>query len=280
MKNYLGVDIGNSGLRVAKLDLSQNLIGETIRVHWRSSPHSPSSGQAIRKYLPGETDWLSEIESLLNCETSSEWLISSVRADALQVLLDALQQSSQAQSSHRIDYQSFSSVNYQIDVTEPSKVGVDRLLAGYASCGLTDERPMIVIQAGSAVTVDLISGSKAAGQDVFEGGAIVPGVPMMLRLLGAAADQLPQLDADELTEMPTLPGKNTEEAMICGAASALVGGVRDLVARYREKYGKTTPIILSGGDGMRIAPFLDGPLSVQQDLVLQGLMAMARAKKW
>ena len=97
----------------------------------------------------------------------------------------------------------------------------------------------------------------------------------MLRLLGKGADQLPEIDADDLLELPKLPGKNTEDAMTCGAAFALVGGVSLLIANYRTQYGSEVPVILSGGDGMRLAPYIPQPLIVRSHLVHRGLLRLA-----
>lgn len=101
---------------------------------------------------------------------------------------------------------------------------------------------------------------------------------MMLRLLGKGADQLPEITAAHLLGLPDLPGKNTEAAMICGAASALVGGVSHLVGRYRQQYGHSIPIIISGGDGMRLSPYLTAPLVIKDHLVHRGLMRLAELR--
>jgi pantothenate kinase type III len=98
---------------------------------------------------------------------------------------------------------------------------------------------------------------------------------MMLRLLGRAADLLPVVEASELGDLPPLPGKNTEGAMLAGASSSLVGGVRHLVQRYRQRYGADVPIVISGGDGPLLAPHLAQPLHVVPHLVLEGLRILA-----
>jgi type III pantothenate kinase len=202
-------------------------------------------------------------------------LISSVRRDAQQVLVDYLQ-SSERNNLRIID---FRSLPLKINLEYPERVGIDRLLAAFAASEVTDERPLIVIQAGSAVTVDLVDalgqgGTISDSAISFEGGAILPGVPMMLRLLGKGADMLPEIDADDLMELPSLPGRNTEQAMLCGAASGLIGGVQHLVRRYREAYGASIPVILSGGDGMRLSPYIDQPMTVVPHLVQRGLLKL------
>ncbi len=318
MPTCFGVDIGNSGLRIALLDLAHRELGSMLRVNW-----CPADSQAIRRcsqeadrYLPDDNAWIKHIEQFIASTApdrslhSHRWLISSVRRDALVVLQNYLQQVNCHHFCHCIEVVDYTQIPLALDVDFPERVGIDRLLAALAATDLTASRPAIVVQAGSAVTVDLIqswpdaprrqaacpspslspdSPSRDYAQQqstphttqqhhllgTFAGGAIVPGVPMMLRLLGKGADQLPEIDADDLLELPKLPGKNTEEAMTCGAAFALVGGVSLLIDRYRKQYGSAVPVILSGGDGMRLAPYIPQPLIVRPHLVHRGLLKLA-----
>ncbi len=288
MQQILGVDIGNSGLRLARLDLSQGRVGEMLRINWcpANSDNIRRCGQPSRRFLPDDPAWLDELDPFLanlatdNLATTTNatpipprCLLSSVRRDALQLLQQHLRQRWQ----HTVQVVTCDMLPLQIEVEFPQQVGIDRLLAALAALQLTPARPLVVIQAGSAVTVDLVSAPKENNAEgCFEGGAIVPGVPMMLRLLGQAADLLPQLDADDLLGLPALPGKNTEQAMRCGTASALVGGVIHLVERYRHEYGGELPIILSGGDGMRLSPYLSPPVIVEDHLVHRGLLRLAQ----
>ena len=213
-------------------------------------------------------------------QRSIMWLVSSVRRDALATLHDFVQRF----TNHQLWVINSTHIPLKIDIEFPEKVGVDRLLAALAASQATLQRPCIVIQAGSAVTVDLVARHSTSTQltpqrdnsaDTFCGGAIMPGVPMILRLLGKGADMLPELDADDLTDLPNLPGKNTEQAMLAGAASCLVGGAIHLVHRYRKQWGMETPVIISGGDGMRLAPFIDSPHQVKPHLVEHGLLELA-----
>jgi type III pantothenate kinase len=65
----------------------------------------------------------------------------------------------------------------KIDLPEPAKVGIDRLAAAAATNRLrTPGRPAIVVDCGTAVTVDLLSDA-----GVFLGGAILPGAPLMAK---------------------------------------------------------------------------------------------------
>lgn len=265
----LGVDIGNSGLKLAELSLVDRSLGKLSRINWDFGTR-PEHAESGASYTPGSMDWLPEVGDYLSDEPT-RWFISSVRRDASQVLLARLKDESQ----HEVHIVRHDDLPLEVNVKHPERVGIDRLLAAFAAVQWSPQQPLIVIQAGSAVTIDLVTPATSACTPVFQGGAIVPGVPMMMRLLGEGADQLPKLHADDLTELPEIPGKDTEKAMLCGTSSALIGGVQHLVARYRESFGNQTPVILSGGDGPRIASYLNEPLHVETHLVQRGLLALA-----
>ncbi|MEM7557944.1 MAG: type III pantothenate kinase [Planctomycetota bacterium] len=303
-----GIDIGNSGLRIAELHVARQTIGPRTRINW-SPPGAPAQSEtAAVRYEPADEAWLDELSEFTQVEGAT-WLVSSVRRDAMQVLQESLTSNSQEPKVNLIQVH-HSHLQLDINVDAPERVGIDRLLAGLAGAHFLREQPgfeqyagaAIVIQAGSAVTVDEVSmpsepvdSSSAAQKFSFRGGAILPGIPLMLRMLGAGTDQLPNMNADNLTSLPELPGKNTEEAMLCGAASALLGGVSHVVERYRLSHRRihsqnenspvgqdsapngewNVPVILSGGDGMRISPHLSSPVFVHSDLVLQGLTVLA-----
>ncbi len=277
---YLGVDIGNSGLRVAKLDTVNHALHSLLRVAWRFDEHTAAvvkpghnaPSTELPRYLPDSTDWLVEVEQFIHSVAENlrlVWLVSSVRRDAssrLKQFVDG-RPDDQWHAITRHD------LPLDVHVLQPDRVGIDRLLAASAAASLFQERPLIVMQVGSAMTVDLV-----ANPNRFEGGAILPGVPMMLRLLGQAADLLPSIDAAEIIELPALPGRDTEQAMRCGTASALVGGGQHLVARYRSIFGPNTLVVISGGDGMKLSQHIEPPTKVVPQLVLQGLIPVALQK--
>lgn len=147
-----------------------------------------------------------------------------------------------------------------------SVVGVDRLLAAAAAWNEL-KQACIVIDAGTAVTVDFVD-----GEGVFQGGAIMPGIAAMLRTMAISTDLLP----DEGFEVPTGEpwGRNTIDAMRRGVHAAVSGGAWKLVERYALHYGGFPLVIATGGDAKTL--FDDDELvsRVVPDLVLQG-MALA-----
>jgi len=280
----IGIDIGNSGLRIAELDLANQKIGRRQRITWRhaaaqrASNTSDATDATTRpsepRFAPDSEEWLTVIEQFLRYGTTlksgvirCKWLVSSVRRDALSVLENFVIGRAENGEADVWRVVSRHDLPLKVDVLQPDRVGIDRLLAAAAAAELFSQRPLIVMQVGSAMTVDLVT-----EPNTFAGGAILPGVPMMLRLLGQAADMLPEIDADDLTDMPPLPGRDTEQAMRCGTASALIGGALHLVDRYRQINGEETPVVLSGGDGNRLSLHIPGPVHTVPELVLHGLM--------
>lgn len=309
-QSVIAVDIGNSGLRLANLklppesSLSVDRVTKVERINWKHPPtKSPTPAQAAEAshaYDSSDPNWLTELERILQEVVSSaevnsgpqvlewpdangtnrtvgtdrelpglrrvHWFISSVRRDALALLLSFLS-SRPHFVAHVITYRD---IGFEVAVQFPERVGIDRLLAARAAMAFIADRPLIVVQAGSAITVDWVTADGA-----FGGGAIVPGVPMMLRLLGQTADLLPDVEASELIDLPPLPGVNTEQAMRCGVSSAVVGGAQHLIQRYREQASAAVPVILSGGDGPRLAKHLTPPIREIDQLVLRGIAQVA-----
>lgn len=281
------VDIGNSGARIVALPDIGDVLPEPLRINWQfvasdgstsskaeaTSSKSSSHDDELR-FRPDQSEWVERLNSIADFGSPTQWWISSVNRPASEVLQSFLGKQANCEV-HWINYQT---LPMSVEVDYPARVGIDRLLAALAACHFCDQDRLIVIQAGSAVTVDLVerTGASSFGKPFrFSGGAILPGVPMMLQLLGRAADMLPEIDANDLVNLPELPGKNTEAAMVAGCSSCLVGGVQHLVERYRKQFGLPLPIILSGGDGPLLAPHLSSPIKLVPQLVMQGIRILA-----
>ena len=122
----------------------------------------------------------------------------------------------------------------------PEQVGKDRLANALAYRTLRlpmVKKPGLLVDAGSAMTVDLVD-----GDGVFRGGAILPGLAMMTNSLNYYTTRLPLV---ELPAEPSMqPGRHTAEAIQVGIGAAAIGAIRSL----RQAYGADTQLILTGGD--------------------------------
>ena len=158
-----------------------------------------------------------------------------------------------------------SPIGMDIDYPNPAGIGADRLAnaSGVQRHGV----PVIVVDFGTAVTFDVIS-----GQPAYCGGVIAPG-------LGAMNAWLPQktalLKPIELVEPDAAIGKSTEQAMLSGAVHGYRGLVREIIAQVRQELEGEVRIVATGGDSELIASGLEEIELVDRDLTLEGLRLIA-----
>ena len=158
----------------------------------------------------------------------------------------------------------------EISVEFPDKVGIDRLLASLAAYSLNQQNiPSIVIDAGSAITIDVTS----AGNE-FLGGVIFPGLRMQTGALYQQTDQLPLIDANFTADPPSIIGRNTESAIKSGVFWGAIGSIREIVQRLQSEVGESK-IFLTGGDLETIAHLVPDAEYVP-NLVLSGIAITAR----
>jgi len=157
-----------------------------------------------------------------------------------------------------------------LSLDNTSTVGQDRLLCALGAFGRFKEA-CVVIDAGTAITVDFVDGT-----GVFQGGSIAPGVAMMLRALHEHTAALPMLTPAVPDETRGVFGKDTAHAMQLGVRGAAVGLAQYLIDRYAESYGGYPRVLATGGDAAML--FEDNPLieRVVPDLQLMGLAEACR----
>jgi type III pantothenate kinase len=155
----------------------------------------------------------------------------------------------------------------------PDRVGLDRLAAAVAANVLRKPNcPAIVIDAGSAITVDLL-----AADGAFEGGVILPGFRMSAEAL-YGADLLPLTILSPNDQPPPVVGKNTEAAIRSGLFWGAVGAVREMVNRMSTDLDHSPEIYVTGGDLRQLAEHLGEEAIFVPNLVLSGI-ALAAARE-
>ncbi len=155
----------------------------------------------------------------------------------------------------------------EIRVDYPEQVGTDRLLAAVAAARLrATDRPAIVIDAGSAITVDLLSPDGA-----FQGGVILPGLEMVATAMAEQTDLLPLVRYSMSDEPPPILGKSTAAAIQSGLFWGTVGAVREMVGRLSRELESPPQLFLAGGDASKLAPFLGETDRIIPELVLAGI---------
>ncbi len=146
--------------------------------------------------------------------------------------------------------------------------GIDRLLNA-AAAFQTVQQACIVVDAGTAVTVDFVD-----GQGTFHGGAIAPGARIQLKALHENASALPELKFHK--PGAEVIGRSTAQAMLNGVYHGIRGMVWRLAERYAEDYGAYPIVIATGGDAEML--FKDDELidRIVPNLTLIGIAAAAR----
>ena len=148
----------------------------------------------------------------------------------------------------------------------PSEVGADRIVnavAAYEKFGQDSGRPLIVVDFGTATTLDAIT---AAGE--YLGGAICPGVQISADALFQRAARLPRIDVRKPTRVV---GRTTVSAMESGLFYGYVGMVEGLVRRMSDELGGNAVSVATGGLAEMIAPETTLIQHVDPDLTLHGL---------
>jgi type III pantothenate kinase len=157
----------------------------------------------------------------------------------------------------------------RIAYAEPGRLGVDRWLALIA-VHRHAPGPSLVIDAGTAITYDLL-----LGDGTHLGGLILPGVRMLREAL-IAGTRIPPW-ADQPDPGPGDPAWATDTAgAVAGASLQGPSALAErLWMRLRGRAGTEPRLILTGGDAERLAPLVGVPVRILPALVLQGLALLA-----
>jgi len=248
----IAVDIGNSSTKIGwqfELTDSNELPVAAVTRSFVTGQQPPDE---LRQVLPRE-----------RCR----WHIASVHREGTRILQAWLQ----ANRSHdEIRLLTHHDLPIAARLEFPDRVGLDRLAAAVAAKLLRSSgAPAIVVDAGSAITVDLVAANGA-----FEGGVILPGFRMSAEAL-SSADLLPvaQFSPDEI---PAVVGKSTEGAIRSGLFWGAVGAVREIIDRMSASLDRQPEIFVTGGDLRRLAEHLGDDASFVPNLVLSGIAVAAR----
>jgi type III pantothenate kinase len=170
-----------------------------------------------------------------------------------------------------IQIQDYQQLGLTIAVDFAEKVGIDRLLNAVAARHFaTSGRPVLVIDSGTATTVDRVS-----AEGVFEGGAILPGLELSGLALHHYTALLPQILPEELSPAGVAPqplGRNTRDAIRSGLFWGQVGAVRELIRKLSSREVKPV-VLVTGGAAPLLVPQLQDDFEIHSEeyLPLKGL---------
>ena len=244
----LYIDIGNSFIKIASHvdDVIDNL-----------APSPASSGDNWVTQLRARHDQIDDVISLLNTEMIKMMpvLACSVVENISQLLKQKL--------GKRIHFVQVSDLPAEVlNYNTPQTLGIDRFLACLGAWSLSGNSAVLVIDAGTATTIDLMD-----AEGVFQGGIITAGLRIFEDGLRNHAPALPAVER----EIPSAwPPKNTTQALQWGIAGTYI----ELVNAHVERFKKDWPdaqVWVTGGDAPTLAQIRSVQLHYHPNLVLEGL---------
>ena len=151
------------------------------------------------------------------------------------------------------------------DYEDHKTLGIDRWLTALGAWKLY-QRPLLVINAGTAITIDLIELDRESKAH-FKGGMILPGVAISLAVLNNSTNLI-----DTEIGKSHYPSLNTKDAVTTGIMTSIQGAI-NLVCR---KLPSSLPILLTGGDANLIFEQAEDDwksrIKLEGDLIFEGLM--------
>jgi type III pantothenate kinase len=228
------IDIGNNS---AKFFLFQ---GEQLILHTRKSNSS--------------FEVIDEWNRLYNIEKA---IISSVIAES-----DEMAAGISKLQCPIIRFNNCMPLPLEINYRTPETLGSDRIAAAVGAWYEAPGRNMLVIDAGSAITIDFI------GKDgKYNGGNIAPGIKMRLKALHEYTDRLPLIEKEGDT--PAL-GYNTETAIRSGVINGICHEIDGYINEFMQKYCDVL-VFLTGGDEKPLKNRIKNRIFADKYLVAKGL---------
>lgn len=238
----LAVDIGNSSVKIG-------LIGSSTIV--KSHTFKELEGDDLKQFVSGYEIVSSGIASVVPERTPRILnLLSGISGNPPLIVGPDLK------------------LPFDMGYLSPETLGADRLAAAVAGRTLfPDDRCIVIIDAGTAVTFDVIS------DGVFLGGSIGPGPDLIRKALARETAQLPEINP---ILPPSIIGRTTEECLQSGVMGGFLESAKGLLKRISAELSEKPRVLLTGG----WASFLEGRLGitavVEPHLVLYGIRDLLR----
>jgi type III pantothenate kinase len=270
----IAVDVGNQRMKFGRFEAADWGRGLPEPAATLAVAGEAAEFEALGEWLEGQDALPDAARGRVLHSPVFSWWVGSVNRPASGRLLDWLRA---RRPEERVTLLAAGDLPLPVALERPDMVGIDRLLDAVGANRLRAAgRPAVVVDVGTAITVDLLSAGGA-----FLGGAILPGIAMSARALHAFTDLLPLVEIAELAAPPPVLGRATIPAIRSGLFWGAVGAVRELVARLSEQSGGEAEVFLTGGAGPAVAALLGPSARHVPHLTLAGIaLAAAGSGQW
>ena len=212
----------------------------------------------LREHYTFLSDHADAITGLLDSAGPfSRCMVSSVGAAENRLAEDL-----KARSQLYLELHSDTPLPFANSYATPETLGKDRLCAASGAHYLHGGRPLLILDAGTALTIDLTS-----AEGTFLGGIISPGLRMRAQALHQYTRRLPLAT---LTDCPEFPPVTTADALNAGIINGIIfeteGHIRRCLGRFAD-----LQVVATGGDLNLFEKFLNYHIFAEPHLVLYGL---------
>lgn len=165
---------------------------------------------------------------------------------------------------HLVVLSSSTPLPFVVDYQTPETLGKDRLAAAAGVIDLLPTRNVLVVDAGTCITSDIVT-----AEGVFRGGSIAPGLRMRLQAMHHFTARLPLMEPEWDLELGRL-GDSTSQAMQQGALWGAVMELEGMIHRFSPKF-QNLEVVLTGGDAQFFVKNIKTKIFAHPNLVLFGL---------
>ena len=144
----------------------------------------------------------------------------------------------------------------------PETLGQDRIAACVGANFLMPDTNLLVIDAGTAITYDIVN-----AKNQYVGGNISPGLEMRKNALHNFTQKIPLI---EITELVPAFGATTNEAILAGVVNGLIYEIEGYISLTSNVYPKLS-VFLTGGDAFYFEKKLKSTIFANENLLLVGL---------
>lgn len=247
----IAIDIGNSAAKWT----TSGCTGELSRISLKQS------------------DWADHlVDQASSDDSASQFRIASVNRPMAKLLVSRIEATRPQATIWQI---SNHDVPMIARVASPDRVGIDRLLAAWQVSQLFPLQQVVVVDAGSAITIDCVSGANE-----FLGGVILPGLSLQFESLARGTDALPSIDWSVKSsqwneeDLP-MPAVDTVSAIRSGILLGSAASIDSLIERYQLQVEQSEiPVIFTGGDGVLLAKLSRRKPRIMPKLVLDAILAL------
>lgn len=164
-------------------------------------------------------------------------------------------------------------------IAAPLEIGPDRLANALAGARRAPSGTVIAIDAGTAITFNVVENDGSGGLPIFLGGAIAPGLRVFTAWLHEHTARLPEIRFPLADDVPPAIATATIPAMAAAAWHGAAGMVRGILDAQVAALGGDPVVFLTGSDALALAAMLGDRPCVQVPLLtLEGLWEFARTR--